>query len=224
MALQELFGIGEYYHTYNRGVEKRAIFSDEQDRERFLALLYLANSTVSVDLWRQGQTLRDVTSVERDETLTDMCIYCLMPNHFHLLLREKQEKGISTFMQKITTAYTMYFNRKNGRSGALFQGTYKAKRTDNDEYLKYLVSYIHLNPVKLIEPRWKEEGIANKLRAESFLREYPYSSYLDFASEQSRPQHVILTKGALPEYFATTADFNATLRDWLEYKDKDIEG
>ena len=170
----------EYYHIYNRGVDKRKIFSGEKDYERFLALLYLGNSNIAVDLKLQGRTLKEVLNITREKTLVDICAYCLMPNHIHLLIHEKEENGISRFMQKITTAYTMYFNKKNDRTGSLFQGKFKATHADHDNYLKYLISYIHLNPVKLIEPSWKETGISKRKRAESFLESYRYSSYRDF--------------------------------------------
>ncbi len=221
MARKEIFGVGEYYHIYNRGTDQRVIFSSEHDSDRFLSLLYLANGTVSLDLWRQGGTLKEVASVDRGETLTNICAYCLMPNHFHLLLREKQERGVSTFMQKLATAYTMYFNKKNNRSGGLFQGPFKAKYANTDEYLKYLVSYIHLNPVKIIDPSWKEAGIIDKRKAELFLQKYPYSSYLDFSTQEPRLEKIILAKDSLPEYFGSIADFNTTVQDWLGYK---VEG
>jgi putative transposase len=219
MARKEIFAVGEYYHIYNRGTDQRVIFSDERDSNRFISLLYLANGTVVLDLWRQGGTLKEVVTLERGETLAEICAYCLMPNHFHLLLREKQNRGVSAFMQKLTTAYTMYFNKRNNRNGALFQGSFKAKHVEGDEYLKYLVSYIHLNPVKIIEPTWKETGIADKQSAESFLRKYPYSSYLDFSMQEPRLEKAILANGSLPEYFNSTADFNKTVQYWLGYRE-----
>src|SRR5665811_1016155 len=106
---------GEFYHLYNRGTEKRDIFTDRADRERFLALLYLCNTTEPVhidDIQKsRGSTSRKIGlemlfEIEREDTLVDICAYCLMPNHFHLLVREKEELGISRFMQKLMTGYT----------------------------------------------------------------------------------------------------------------------
>jgi len=103
-------------------------------------------------------------------------------------------------MQKLSTGYTMYFNKKNKRSGALFQGRFKAEYIDNDAYMRYLYSYIHLNPVGIIESGWKERRIEDLERARAFLNEYPYSSYFDYQSRE-RPERAILNKDAFPEYF-----------------------
>ncbi|MFZ2167358.1 MAG: transposase [Minisyncoccia bacterium] len=215
MARNFTFAPGEFYHIYNRGTEKRNIFLSRSDRDRFLALLYLANQNDPADLKLQGSTLSEIT--ERTGTpLVEIVAYCLMPNHFHLLIREAEEGGISKFMQKITTGYTMYFNKKNERNGSLFQGRFKATHVADDRYLRYLISYIHLNPIKLIEPKWKETGISDKIRAEKYLETYPESSYLDYLGKQ-RPESKILTREALPEYFASSTDFKTFVTEWLTY-------
>lgn len=211
----------EFYHLYNRGTEKRNIFSAEADYVRFLALLYLCNATDPVRIdnvqKQQGSTLLELLpEIDREETLIDISAYCLMPNHFHLLVREKEEQGISRFMQKLTTGYTMYFNKRYERSGALFQGRYKATHADEDRYLKYLVSYIHLNPVKLVDPRWKENGIRDRKHAEKYLHAYRYSSYLDYLGT-SRTESMILNKDVLPDYFSEPRDFQTEIADWLTY-------
>lgn len=212
----------EFYHIYNRGTEKRNIFSSEADRERFLALLYLCNATEPVHIdniqKQQGSTLLELLP-ERQTTLVDICAYCLMPNHFHLLLREKEESGISKFMQKLTTGYTMYFNKRHDRTGSLFQGRFKATHANEDRYLKYLISYIHLNPVKLIEPTWKQNGIKNRKSAEEYLRTYHYSSYPDYLGIP-RPESLVLNKDVLPEYFSEIRDLEMEIADWLAYKDE----
>ena len=89
----------------------------------------------------------------RKETLVDIGAYCLMPNHFHLLIRETAEGNISRFMLKLQTGYPMYFNKKYQRTGALFEGKFKAKHITNDNHLKYLFAYLHLNPVKITDPQ-----------------------------------------------------------------------
>ncbi len=209
---------GEFYHLYNRGTEKRDIFLDTNDYDRFLSLLYLANSRLAVDIKLQGSTLYEALAVDRGPTLVDICSYVLMPNHFHLLVKEKIDsdgKGIALFMQKLSTGYTMYFNTRNERSGSLFQGRYKASHANTDRYLKYLISYIHLNPVKLIEPNWKETGIEDRVRAEKYLEGYPHSSYRDFLAHV-RPEGIILSQNILPEYFETPNDFKSSVTEWLQ--------
>ena len=139
-----------------------------------------------------------------------------MPNHFHLLIYEHSEGGISKFMQKLTTAYTMYFNKKNDRSGALFQGKFKATHVDEDRYLQYLLSYIHLNPVKLIDPKWKENGITDRTAAEKYLQKYTPSSYLDYLGE-NRAENMIVDMSVLPDYFDSARDFKQHVTEWLDY-------
>ena len=215
MARTFSFVPGEFYHIYNRGTDKRKIFMSRSDRNRFLALLYLANQDDPVDLKLQGPTLLEIT--ERTGTpLVEIVAYCLMPNHFHLLIRELEEGGISKFMQKLTTGYTMYFNKWNERNGALFQGRFKATHVADDRYLRYLISYIHLNPIKLIEPKWKEVGITDKTYAEHYLENYVESSYLDYLGKR-RLEGMILAREALPEYFSSGADFKTFVTEWLTY-------
>jgi len=99
-----------------------------------------------------------------------------MPNHFHLILTPLVEKGVQKFMQKVNTGYAMYFNEKYKRTGALFEGRYKATIIETDSYFTYLTKYIHLNPLKLIYPEWKEKGIQNWKKADRFIRNYKWSS------------------------------------------------
>ena len=211
------FAPGEFYHVYNRGTEKRNIFMSRADRDRFLALLYLANQDEPVDLKLQGSTLLEIVEERAGAPLVEIAAYCLMPNHFHLLIRELEDGGISKFMQKLTTGYTMYFNKKYERNGALLQGRFKATHVADDRYMRYLISYIHLNPVKLIEPKWKETGIVNKVVAEKYLETYTQSSYLDYLDKE-RPEGIILTREALPGYFSSGADFKTFVTEWLTYK------
>lgn len=217
MARKKTFAEGEYYHIYNRGVEKRDIYLNKADYERFIALLYLCNTAENLRLRDFPIYSEEVFSIRRQASLVDICAYCLMPNHFHLLLKEKKEGGISAFIQRLSTAYAMYFNALNDRTGSLFQGPFKSKHADEDQYLKYLISYIHLNPIKLIEPTWRETGISDRKKAEQYLNEYKYSSYRDFNGIQ-RPQNSIIAKGSLPNYFGVPTSFKENIRDWLEYQ------
>ena len=186
---------------------------DKCDYRRFLALLYLCNSNKSVEIYRVPQ--KEIFSSERDKTLADIGAYCLMRNHFHLLMREKQDGGISKFMQKLCTGFTMYFNRRRDRTGALFESRFRAKHLNTDTYLKYAFSYVHLNPMEHIEPKWKEEGVRNKKAAAAYLREYPYSSFPEYVGD-SRPESSVLNGDAFPSYFKNHSDFIAELNDWLQ--------
>ncbi len=216
------FAPGEFYHIYNRGVDKRIVFLDDNDRNRFIALLYLCNNTKAVQINNhRGSTSVGLFSVDRGGQLVSIGVYCLMSNHLHILLKEDKEGGISLFMQKVSTAYTMYFNRKYERTGPLFSGKFKARHVDNENYLKYLFAYIHLNPVKLIEPKWREKGVLNKAKVINFLNSYKYSSYFDYKGVD-RVEKVILEPGAFPKYFQKPADFEENINDWLFF-DEDSE-
>ena len=214
------FSVDEYYHIYNRGVEKRDIFLSDEDRDRFIRLLYLSNS-VKPFVFRDVQNL-PLSQIHRGNLRVAIGAYCLMPNHFHLLIRETVEGGISAFMEKLSTGYSMYFNKKYKRIGSLFQGRFQAQHADNDNYLKYLFSYIHLNPVKFIDPDWKENGITDLQKTKEYLSKYAYSSYNDFFNK-TRPEQTILNKEAFPEYFETEYDFEECLEDWLTYNEEFIQ-
>ena len=211
------FSPGEFYHLYNRGTERRTVFLSPKEYERFVLLLYIANNASQFHLPTKVSTQQSLFATPREKTLVDIAAYCLMPNHFHLLIREKEKGGISRFMQKLMTGYTMYFNAKQERSGVLFQGKFKATHAVGNRYLKYLIAYIHLNPVKLIEPKWKETGITHKKRAEHYLIKYRYSSYPDHIG-QERPENNVIEPRALLEY-DTPHDFKASILEWLSYKD-----
>jgi putative transposase len=188
---------GEFYHIYNRGVDKRLVFCNESDYKRFILLLFLCNDTKPIKLRgeRKNSTVDMFNTVGR-KTLVDICAYCLMPNHFHLLVYEKNEHGVSTFMQKLTTAYTMYFNKRYDRTGSLFQGTYKSSLIDTDPYLSRAFVYIHLNPIKLSDPEWKNENIPTE-KTLGFLKKYTYSSYLDYFGA-NRSEKTIINKSVFP--------------------------
>ncbi|MBI4691994.1 MAG: transposase [Candidatus Terrybacteria bacterium] len=218
MLRKTIFSPENYYHIFNRGIEKRDIFLNENDYFRFLILLYLCNNSDAVDirnLFNKGLSFVEILNIERKNLLVDIGAYCLMRNHIHLLLKERKENGISVFTKKIFTGYSMYFNKKNQRSGRLFENTFKAELIDSDNYLKYLFAYIHLNPVKFTEPEWKIYGIKNLKKAKSFLENYPWSSYHAYNKNQNDP---ILNKEEFPKYFKNLKEFNDFINDWLNFQ------
>jgi putative transposase len=211
------FAPSEFYHIYNRGVDRREIFLDKRDYRRFLLLLYLSNNLASIHLsdFRYCEE-SEIYTIEQKKTLVDIGAYCLMPNHFHVLLRENVPNGTSLFMQKLSTGYTMYFNKKYERSGALFQGRFKAEHVGSDPYLRYLFSYIHLNPIGIIESEWKERRVQDISRARDFLNTYEYSSYLDYQKKE-RLEAAILKTDQFPNYFAKedVSELMHEVEQWL---------
>jgi len=152
--------------VFNRGVEKRIIFSDEYDYQRFLILMFLTNDVAAVDTKNtfRNAALPEILNQERNP-IVKIQAFSLLPNHYHLLLSPVVEGGVALFMQKLATGYTMYFNTKHDRAGALFQGKYKIKHAAEDLYLKYLFEYIHLNIVR------ERFDVSTALNAEQLLTE-----------------------------------------------------
>ena len=129
----------EFYHLYNRGVDKRKIFLEQRDLERFLAGMDQFNTLKSIGSLGRGH------SVSTEPKLVKLIAYCLNQNHFHLILEQVANKGIERFMHKLGMGYAKYFNTKYKRSGALFQGKYQVRHVDSNEYLLHLSAYINLN-------------------------------------------------------------------------------
>ena len=171
------------------------------DYNRFMTLLYLCNDTNPVNIEaeiRKGRSFTELMNTKRDKPLIDIAAYCLMPNHFHILIKEL-DRNTAVFMKKLLTAYSMYFNSKHKRTGALFEGRFKSRHVDDEAYFHYLFAYIHLNPAKLVEPLWKEKGVLNTKKFTNFMLTYPYSSYHDYF-QNGRKESVILSKNILPDY------------------------
>jgi len=203
MYRKKPFVLNEYYHIYSRGVEKRKIFLNTKDSDRFVALLYIMNQDVSfrMDNFLQAHksNLTEIFEEKRGKSLVSILSYCLMPNHFHLILYEHKEGGISKFMGKLLTAYSMYFNTKYERSGPLLTRPFRSEHINNESQYMWIFSYIHLNPISIIDKNWKENGVKNKKEVENFLQNYKYSSYLDFLGKD-RPESAILNFSLVPEY------------------------
>lgn len=211
MLRKTTFAPKEVYHLYTRGVDKRLIFDDIKSKERFQLSLFLGNNTQKLNIEEVWEVYRNKNRIYKDFSITDPLVdifaYCLMDNHVHLLVREKKVGGISNFARKIFTSHASYFNKKNERTGTLFESRFKSKHVDNDAYFRHLFSYIHLNPLKFIDPHWKEKPLDTQTVREyaEFLESYSYSSYKDHAGEM-RPERKILTMDALPDYFNPTLD------------------
>lgn len=154
---------GEYFHVFNRGVDKRFLFQEEADVNRFLASILSFNTTEPIGSIYEASFQKE--KQKNKKKLVDIIVYCLNPNHFHLLLTPKVERGVERFMQRVGTGYTMYFNNKYKRSGSLFQGKFKAVHVSNNAQLLHVSAYIILNDQKhqlggkaskLVRSSWKE--------------------------------------------------------------------
>ena len=140
------FTNNEYYHVFNRGVDKRIIFNTQEQQAYFLSRLQLLNSTDSRKyITNKRSRFKNKDILGEGEDLVSIVAYCLLPNHFHLLLKQNVDNGISQFMQRLGTAYTMFFNQQENRSGGLFQGKFKAAHLSGEFALPVLSAYINLN-------------------------------------------------------------------------------
>jgi putative transposase len=201
------------YHIYNRGVDKRDIFSCDNDRRRFLACVYHFNDTNQAKNIDRLCDIQAQTEDNRDK-LVEILAFVLMPNHFHLLIKPVVENGVSEFMKKIGIGYTHYFNIKNDRSGSLFQGKYKFTRIESEEQLNYIPFYIHFNPIELIESEWKEKKIRDKDRVVDFLRSYKWSSLSDYLGNDTYSK--LIDKNILENYLEESVNLEKEIYDWLE--------
>ncbi|TSD05825.1 MAG: putative transposase [Parcubacteria group bacterium Greene0714_7] len=217
MIRDKPFEIGETYHVYNRGAHKDLIFRSKSDYERLVLILFLANSTDPVNIRallkkNQGRTFAEIIALEsRSKPLVSILAWAFMPNHFHLVLRQEDEMGITRFMRKAMTAYTMYFNEKNEHSGVLLQGRFKSRHVGTEPYFRYIFSYLHLNPVSLVEPLWEEKGIGDPNTVREFLAAYPYSSFYDY-SVGERPWRQLIAYEQAPDFMKEQNDLEELLR------------
>jgi putative transposase len=217
--------VGEYYHVFNRGNSKQKIFLDDEDRERFLKLLYLCNTKDRIDFREQIVRAKiDAWDFDKGEPIVFIGAWVLMPNHFHLYItanakaRLSQENAIAMFMQKVLTAYSKYFNAKHNRTGSLFEGKFKSVHVYKENQAKYLFAYIHLNPLKLINSKWKEQGVRDQIKAIKFLESYKWSSYHDFLFT-SRVENKIINRDKFLDYFRTKKYFQKDIFDWIRIEE-----
>ncbi len=180
MAIKPVFIENEIYHIYNRGVEKREIFLNKGDYLRFVYNLFARNGQKGINHSGRLSNAEIVNFLQYQQLnpsnqLVEILGFVLMPNHFHLIVRQKVDGGVVKFMQKLCTAHTMFFNKKYNRVGPLFQGNFKAVNIDNDTYFLYILHYIHLNPLGLAG-NLNNSGQGRTLTKLEFLERYTWSS------------------------------------------------
>ncbi len=212
----------ELYHVLNRGVERRTIFVDDRDRARFVHDLYEFNDTAPtinnnrlsmIDL---GGLSLGASSPERADSrtrLVDIHGWCIMGNHYHLLLSERMDGGLSKFLMKLNVGYAKYFNERYTRSGYVFQGRTKRIQIKRDAHFLHILHYIHLNPLDFRHDtsQWRSKEIANSKTALKHLNEYRWSSYLDYCGTPNFPS--VLTRDLFGGVFK---DYPRTLRAFLQ--------
>jgi len=203
----------EYYHIFNRGVARQPTFLNRNDYKRaILTLSYYRFASPPVRLSRfkefsQEERNRIVASMRKKEKFAEIVSFVFMPNHFHLLLKQATNKGISYFLSKFTNSYTKYFNTKYNRVGPLFQGVFKSVHIESDEQLMHISRYIHLNP------------IVSAVIGKQSLLSYPWSSLPEFLTEKSD----LIFRDPVLEHFQTAEHYKKFVFDNIDYG-RELEG
>lgn len=221
------FSTNEIYHIYNRGVEKRNIFSNEKDYFRFIHDMFEFNDSapamnINFHFRSNPHPAIPRAGKKQRKIFVEIICFCLMPNHYHLLVKQKVDGGITEFMRKLGTGYTNYFNKKNHRVGSLFQGKFKAIHIKKDAHLLYLPHYIHLNPLDVAMPEWRGGKIRDVGKALQFLESYRWSSYQDYINKKNFPS--ITRRDFLHQIYGspTSIDYyESEIRGWLSGMDSE---
>lgn len=221
------FTENQLYHICNRGVEKREIFLGDKDRLRFVHDLFEFNDedpvpNLAYHFNPASKKLESQSVIEKErkprKLLVEILLFALMPNHFHLFVRQKKEKGIVKFMQKLGTGYTNYFNKKYERVGSLFQGSFKAVLVAEEAHFIHLPFYIHANPLDLIYRSstsidWQDEA--------AFLKNYRWSSYLDYIGMQNFPS--VTSRELLLKFWGDEKNYQKETEKWIKERYRNTE-
>jgi putative transposase len=213
----------EIYHIINRGTDKRKIFLDDKDYLRFIHDLFEFNDEKPafnigynfknqyIDVKRQYIKKR-----EPRKLLVEILAFCLMPNHYHLLIKPLTKNSKSEFIKKLNGGYAKYFNNKYERSGRLFEGKYKSILIKNESHFIHILYYIHLNPLDLIVSEWRERNIltsdVNKIM--KFLENYRWSSFLDYIGKKNFPS--VTQREFLNNFFEGPENHKKSILKWLK--------
>lgn len=191
---------GQFYHVYNRGSEKRDIFTQPRDYSRFSKTFsYYQFLGPKPSFSKFTKSDLNLFKPDTNQRLVEVICYCLIPNHFHFLVRQLKEKGISQFFSQLSNSYTKYFNTKYTRVGALFQGAFKAILVETDEQLMHLSRYIHLNLVV--------SGLVRNIDL------YRWSSYLEYMNKTKSS----CSSKEILNFFSSIEAYREFVEDQIEY-------
>lgn len=203
-----VFTNGQIYHVFNRGVERRPIFTNKQEftRAQELIKFYRHRETPIrySRLMLQPKVIREeiLQDLFKRETQVDILAYCLMPNHYHFVLQQKIDDGVSRFISNFSNAYSKFFNIRNSREGSLFQGLFKAVLIESDEQFIHVTRYVHINPV------------VSSLFVQEDLDKYAWSSYPEYLELSNND---IVAKDLLLGMFKNISDYKRFVDDQIDY-------
>lgn len=201
----------QIYHVYNRGIDRRPTFTDKREYQRAIKTIKFYKFSkppvrlsrfLRSDSQKQADILKLLKSIPQ---LIEIYCYCLMPNHFHFLIKQKVDNGIAKFLSNFQNSYTKYFNVKNSRDGSLFLDQFKAVRIETDEQFIHVSRYIHLNP---------HTGYVVKSFTD--LEQYPWSSFKDYIMGKSD----FVDMDFLMEFFKTSKKYKKFVQDQADYQRK----
>lgn len=201
MKRREIFAVGEYYHIFNRGVEKRKIFNKDKDYLRFLDSIIFFNTGKPAWVIKNLRQSGIEDRPRQEDKLVDIMVYCLNPNHFHFLLKENKKNGITRFMKKICTGYAMYFNKKYAHSGVLFQGRFKSVHMDSNDQLLYVSAYVNGNS--------EVHGIEK-------ASNYPWCSFPEYFQDRSLADGSICQKEIILKQFKNIEEYKTFCYDKIK--------
>ncbi len=211
----------ELYHLLNRGVDKRDIFLTDDDRARFVHDLWEFNDTEDANnVWHRAVRSKGLRNPYiPKERIVDVHGWCLMKNHYHLLVSERVEGGITKFIRRLNIGYVNYFNEQHKREGTLFQGRTKKVLIQTDRHFLHILNYIHLNPLDYQDfaRAWRENSIKNSAKALKALSEYRWSSYLDYTGTKNFPS--VLTTELFADVFG---NYQKKIAEYLRDIDTDV--
>lgn len=223
MIRKEKLTIGEYYHVYSRVILGMPEFSDKDNANKLAQTFLLANSTKSsqaFDYLRNYRTATLEKAIEiskSGERLSEILCYAIMPNHYHLLIKEIKENGVSDFIRRCNTSIAKYINTKNERRGSLFEGSFKAKHIDSNEYLLHLSVYIHLNPLDFLSSKdWRENKLKNWELEKKKILSYKWSSLRHYLtpSSTSDVDEIISGIEIIKNQFKDESDYERFIKEW----------
>lgn len=216
--------MSEIYHVLSRGVDKRKIFMDDEDRYRFIHDLFEFNDQEPANSTYYQFNVIARRKFEPNEKkpkklLVDLHVFCLMDNHYHLLISPRLEGSISLFMKKVNMGYARYFNNKYKRVGTLFEGRFKSVPIKNDAHFIHLPYYIHFNPLDFKFKEWRSRKLTDHKKAIEFLDNYRWSSHRDYSGEKIFPS--VTQRELLSEFFDGPDGYKKSIKSWLQNLDLD---
>lgn len=220
MERKETFAPGEYYHIYNRTIFNIPEFEDYENANKLAQCFLLANSTESSTAFNylrnsdNANFRKAAETALRGDKFVDIVSYVIMPDHYHLLVKELRERGITDFLRRCNTSIAKYINTKKERKGPLFESNFKSKHVDSNTYLLHLSLYIHLNPFDFIDNKnWRKGNLKNWQLKKKKLLNYPWSSLKSFVYEDF--ENIILSgTEIISDQFKAKREYEKFLEDW----------